>query len=331
MPQLTNRRASTSQRTAELKQRLKDTEKLTEGKACIYATGSYGRGEASPYSDLDVFIATKVQKDKNETVVSQLNRLDEICVKADLIRATTALGFPAFSGDGRYLQTHTTHELIGALGKPNDDYVNTFTARLLLLLESKPLTGAQVHTDIAGEIIGKYWEDYPGHSSDFRPAFLTNDILRLWRTLCVNYEAFTEREPPESLPKRRLQNYKLAHSRLLTCYSAILYLLFVYGRHNTVSPSDALQLFQTTPTERIERLASEVDDASARDTFQTILARYDEFLTNTNAPESELLALFAQTEFRRGAVESSKKFGELIFTALQQVGVGNSFYRMIVV
>jgi hypothetical protein len=85
-----------------------------------------------------------------------------------------AVGFPPFSADGRYLQKYTTQDLIGTLGKPEDDYTNTFTARLLLLLESKPLLGAEVHTEIAEEIIEKYWVDYPDHSSDFRPAFLTN-------------------------------------------------------------------------------------------------------------------------------------------------------------
>lgn len=103
MTGLKERRKFTNQRIADVKERLRGTEKLTDGKACVYATGSYGRGEASSHSDLDVFIAAKAQVDKP---VSQLNRLDEICVKADLIRVTNALGFPPFSGDGRYLQKY---------------------------------------------------------------------------------------------------------------------------------------------------------------------------------------------------------------------------------
>jgi predicted nucleic acid-binding protein len=226
---------------------------------------------------------------------------------------------------------NTTYDLIGTLGTPQDDYTNTFTARLLLLLESKPLLGADVHTDIAEEIIEKYWIDYPDHSSDFRPTFLANDILRLWRTLCVNYEAFTQREPRHLRAKRRLQKYKLAHSRLLTCYSAILNLLFLYGNNKTVSPSDALQLFQTTPTERIERLAKEVNSDSIRETFRAILERYDKFLTETNAAESDLITRFERMEFRQAAVQASREFGDLVFRALEQLGEGNAFYRMIVV
>lgn len=328
MTGLKDRRKFTSQRIADVRERLKDTEKLTVGKACVYATGSYGRGEASPHSDLDVFIAAKTHIDKP---VSQLNRLDEICVKADLIRVTDDLGFPPFSGDGRYLQKYTTHDLIGTLGTPQDDYTNTFTARLLLLLESRPLLGTEVHTEIAEEIIEKYWIDYPDHSSDFRPAFLANDILRLWRTLCVNYEAFTQREPRHLRAKRRLQKYKLAHSRLLTCYSAILNLLFLYGRDKTVTPSDALKLFQTTPTERIEHLIDEIGSQSIGETLREILTRYDDFLANTNAAEGDLIGRFERMEFRQVAVDASRDFGDLVFRALEQVGRGNSFYRMIVV
>jgi hypothetical protein len=62
----------------------------------------------------------------------------------------------------------------------------------------------------------------PWRCSSVVPAFLANDILRIWRTFCVNYEARTETEPAEKKAKRKLKNYKLEHSRLLTCYSALL-------------------------------------------------------------------------------------------------------------
>ena len=67
------------------------------------------------------------------------------------------------------------------------------------------------------------------------PAFLSNDILRLWRTLCVNYEARTKTTPEQEKAKRELTNYKLKHSRLLTCYSGILYLLAIFKARGTVA------------------------------------------------------------------------------------------------
>ena len=59
MGELANRRSETAVRISKLRDRLKVVEALAEGKACVYATGSFGRSEASRYSDLDLFIVGK--------------------------------------------------------------------------------------------------------------------------------------------------------------------------------------------------------------------------------------------------------------------------------
>jgi len=82
--ELAKRRALTLQLIASLRDRLSDAEKLADGKACVYATGSFGRGEANRNSDLDLFIVGLSSPDSKS---SMLNRLDEICIKADLIEA----------------------------------------------------------------------------------------------------------------------------------------------------------------------------------------------------------------------------------------------------
>jgi predicted nucleotidyltransferase len=42
-----------------LRERLKSSEQIVKSKACVYATGSFGRGEASMHSDLDLFIGKR--------------------------------------------------------------------------------------------------------------------------------------------------------------------------------------------------------------------------------------------------------------------------------
>ena len=91
-----------------------------------------------------------------------------------------------------------------------------------MLLESRPLLGRPIYDHIQQAVLNAYWKDYDDHKLDFMPAFLGNDILRLWRTFCVNYEATTKTMPERARAKRRVKNYKLKHSRLLTCYSALL-------------------------------------------------------------------------------------------------------------
>ena len=195
MDELSNRQSQTEKRLTILRQKLKSAEGIAAGKACVYATGSFGRGEASAHSDLDLFIVGKrngkAGPDGKEG--SLLSGLDAILIKADLIETTRELGIPEFSGDGRYLVHYSVHDFTKTLGTPEDDVTNTFTARLLLLLESCALVEEGVYREVLEEVVTAYWRDYEDHKTSFMPAFLANDILRLWRTFCVNYEARTER------------------------------------------------------------------------------------------------------------------------------------------
>lgn len=138
---LAERRARTSAKIQVLRNELGEAEALASAKACVYATGSYGRGEPSSHSDLDLFILAKSDADGK----SLLRKLDEIRIKADLIEVTKRFGFKDFSRDGQYLDQHTLYEFTHTLGTEHDDVTNTFTARLLLLLESRPLLGAPVY------------------------------------------------------------------------------------------------------------------------------------------------------------------------------------------
>lgn len=333
MGQLSDRRSQTSGRIETLRKKLSEAEEIAVGKACVYATGSFGRCEASIHSDLDLFIVSKMSgaKPADGKPRSLLKRLDDIRIKADLIEATRELNIPEFSGDGRYLVHYSVHELTSTLGKPEDDALNTFTARLLLLLESKPLVEAAVYKDVIEEVIAPYWKDFADHKGDFVPAFLTNDILRLWRTFCVNYEANTSSEPTIENAKRKSKNYKLKHSRLLTCYSALLYLLAVYGSRNTVTLDDVVRMTELTPTERLEWLLEQGDIAEARDAVQTLLEQYDRFLISTNVSEKELIARFQDRAVSRDYMASANAFGQTMFEALTKIGRGSRLHRLLVV
>lgn len=323
---LDRRRQETGRRLDQLRALLRETEKLCRNKASIYVTGSFGRGEASAYSDLDLFVAGGNRGRKR-----LLARLDEIRVKAHLIEATRELGIPDFSGDGEYLRHYTVKELVGTLGKPQDDASNTFTARLLLLLESRPLVEQTVYRKIIGDVIRAYWRDYKDHRREFVPAFLANDILRLWRTLCVNYEARTSTEPERKRAKRRLKNYKLKHSRLLTCYSALLYLLAVFAERGTVTPKDALEMAELTPTERLEWLLGRSRFQRSRRSVASLLSAYERFLGETDAPEDELIRRFMNRRKVQDYQRYANRLGDSVFRALEGIGGGNTFYRLLVV
>src|SRR5947209_19624774 len=319
---LNRRRKDTQRRIEKLRTKLAEAETRCRGKACVYATGSYGRREASRRSDLDLFIVG--HGSFNEPALSGL---DEILIKADLIDVTRQLRIQDFSGDGEYLKHYPIKKLVGRLGTPRDDVENTFTARLLLLLESFPLLGETVYQQITDEVIKAYWKDYEQNKNTYMPAFLANDILRMWRTFCVNYEAFTHSEPAEKMAKRRLKNYKLKHSRLLTCYSALLYLLAVFTKKKTVSPTDAKNMISLTPTARLEWLLEQSHCRKAHRAIRNLVVQYEAFLSKTDAPEPELLELFMDKQKRERHFGSKYAFGDSVAEVLGVLGEGSLFYR----
>jgi predicted nucleotidyltransferase len=334
MSELAKRQEFSKGRLNKLRGSLSEASKIAAGKACVYVTGSFGRLEASEHSDLDVFIAGRSDR-SGEGIAPKnlLNHLDEICLQAELIKTSSGFGFPKFTGDGRYLDNHSIHEFTSTLGTERDDVTNTFTARLLLLLESKSLVEEAVYTEVVREVIKSYWRDYADHSSNFMPAFLANDILRLWRTFCVNYEARTERKPDFEKAKGKLKNYKLKHSRILTCYSALLYLLQTYVQNGTVSPDDAIKMVGLTPICRLKWLRDV--NPKVTEIVQKLLDQYDRFLTTTNATDTALQERFANREVARSLSEDALTLGNLMFSALGQVGNveggGSDFYRLLVV
>ncbi len=311
-----------------LRKELSNASEICAEKACIYATGSFGRREASEFSDVGLFIVS-LGADKEDR--HWLTNLDGILIKADLIIATKKLSFPPFSGDGRFLQPHTAQSLIATTGTEADDATNTFTARLLLLLESQPLIGKEVHTRIIDDVIAKYWSEFPDHADHFMPAYLANDVLRYWRTLCLNYEARTSEQTPTDRAKRKLANYKLKHSRMLTCFSALLFLLDLYVKSCTVTVPDVKKMVSLTPTSRVNAVAENSTNEKLTSVTENLLELYEEFLSVTSADPSEQIRLFSDEPQRRKLREQQSRFGDLVYEALHSIGEGNRFYRRLVV
>jgi predicted nucleotidyltransferase len=324
--EIKRRRVETQHRLTELRELLSNAAGRADGKACIYVTGSYGRGEASQFSDLDAFIVGRETGGRRA-----LTRLDEICIKADLILSSRQLKIKEFDGDGKYLVHYSSEQLTTSIGKPTDDADNTLSARLLMLLESKPIIGDDVYNEAISDIISAYWRDYEDHKPDFIPAYLGNDILRLWRTFCVNYEARSETSPPEKKYKRRVKNFKLKFSRMLTCYSALLEMLGAHRTLGTLSPDDAIGIVQRSPTGRLEYLLQDRIHASAHDGLKALLDLYNRFLEMTAAPEEHLVEQFSNKEYYRAALETAEQFGDQLYQVLLVIGDNSRLLRLLIV
>ncbi|GGK23398.1 nucleotidyltransferase domain-containing protein [Salinarimonas ramus] len=324
---LHQRREFSAAQFLKLRDKLERASELIAGTACVYATGSYGRMEAGPDSDLDLFILSH----GNSAEEPRLSRLDETLVKANLIEATRALGIPDFDGDGRYLVGHTVHGLVESLGKPEDDADNTLTARLLLVLEGKPLLGEESYDAAMRGVLAAYWRDFEDHADQFEPAFFVNDVLRLWRTFCVNFEARTRDYSGPKRAKRRVKNFKLKHSRMLTCYSTLLCLLTEFRERGTVTLDIAVDITRTSPTERLERLQARPAAKVAEHELQTLVAIYDEFLQISAGSEADVAARFEDKEEAVRLMADAERFGDQIAAALRKIGDGTRLHRIMTV
>lgn len=329
---ISSRRSYTERKTQALRLTLSPSEEILNRKACVYATGSFGRLEAYEESDLDLFIVgLDDEADEAGTSSSSLSNLDAILVKSDLIRAVREAGIKDFDGDGKYLYHYSVSEFTRTLGKPEDDANNTLTGRLLMFLESQPLLGVDVYKAIIRKVIDAYWRDYDDHKNEFIPAYLSNDILRLWRTFCVNYEARTERKPDSKKIKGKIKNYKLKHSRMLTCYSALLYLLFIYKVKQTVAPEDAFDMTQMTPTQRLEWILSQSAAGEAHSDIGALIGQYEKFLELTSVGEAKLSEIFLDKNKYSSYMQESRNFGDCMYKALSKIDENSRYYRIIVV
>lgn len=302
-------------RLKEISNRISQIPQLKDSTLCVFATGSYGRLEASENSDIDLFLIDT--GDLKET-----SNLNKTIINAEIIKICRILELPEFSNDGLYLKAIWLKEIQTYLGSPTDDYNNYFTARLLMLLESKSLYDASLYDKCITTIIDCYYHDFPDHVKSFKPIFLANDIIRFWKTLCLNYEhkriGHTDLFDKDDTEHKKLvtatKNLKLKFSRKLTCFSFILCLV---DFDKTINPEDIKQISSLSPTERLEYLKNKNAEVGGK--IQKALNSYQWFIDKTQIPSKDMIEWIKDKKERDNAFERSRQFEEELFEILQVI------------
>lgn len=261
-------RAGRSRRTiAKVQRQLRKRPACNRQDLCVYAAGSLARHEAGRVSDLDLFfIGHRPRRKLGERSISRLQELEAF---AELIRLNDELHLQPFSGDGQYLKIHELTDIIEGTGSSADDSENLFTTRLLLLLESQPLSGTRVYRLAVRRVLEMYFRDGRGRGQ-FRPLFLLNDILRYWRTLCLNYER-TRFTPGKPWWKR---NLNLKFPRKLTVFSTVLTIIAT----KMTTAEEFLSICHLTPMQRLAYALDCMEDQSLMKPFKSVLDDYEDFL-----------------------------------------------------
>ncbi|MGB2931931.1 MAG: DUF294 nucleotidyltransferase-like domain-containing protein [Methyloceanibacter sp.] len=165
---------------------------------CVAITGSYGRLEASTESDFDYFIMTS--RDPEASELKEFGERVGAAVR-DRIGKLPSAGGPFH----RITAADSMTRNIGGQHEKNED----LTRRILLLIEGRPVAGEAYFRKIRSDIISRYIsEEIKTHQLGL---FFLNDLIRYYRTMCVDFEYKTIEEG-KSWGDR---NIKLVFSRKL--------------------------------------------------------------------------------------------------------------------
>jgi hypothetical protein len=161
------------------------------------------------------------------------------------------------------------------IGAANED-MRSFAKRLLLLLETQPVYKRDGYQTVADAVVQSYAEKYVAKDPRKEWGFLINDLIRYFRSLCVNYQWDFENEHG----KWPLRNIKLRHSRLIM-YGGLLMLLGECSREREDKVTWLKNRLNLTPLERIALVYSANQDTN----FFRLAGFYDTFLGMLSKPE----------------------------------------------
>jgi hypothetical protein len=194
---------------------------------------------------------------------------------------------------------------------------------MLLLLESRCLFGRPAYNDIVARILERYWS---AEHQSWLPYFLINDLVRYWKTLCLNYEI---RPKDDSRGRRHLDVLKLRYSRMWTCFSGLAYLLAgVEG--SAIARTRVETMVSATPVERMLDIAERRASASAH--VDELLHLYVAFLKLTSSiPKPELEQQLVDPEQWEAAKASSDEFGRAMHRLIADLTAGTAVERFLLI
>jgi predicted nucleotidyltransferase len=283
-PNLIAARERTAERLAQMRERVVPI--ALPDDASIVLFGSWGRGELTEHSDDDwlLLVDGEVRDEVHGPAVAALREL----LGAEDRKPGTQGVF------GAAVSAQALARRIGL----DEDTNRSLTRRMLLLLESVPVAGDAVYARCWERVLDTYLDD---STKDFRPPrFLLNDLVRYWRTICVDFVG-KEREDEE---KWGLRNAKLRTGRKLLFAAGLLPILLC-DRHRCAEMREFLVAQLRAPA--TDRLAAAFESYDLADGGGRALGAYDRWIgmIGDERTRAELAAV------RRDSVDASGAFAQV--------------------
>lgn len=307
-------------------------------RACIYVTGSMAREEATESSDLDLFAIDGVPDPLTASRFQPLSYVEACHLISALDDVRLASKFRPFSRGGEFIVPHSFESLISEIGSPADDASNTFTARILLLLNSRALLNHEAYSLARAQVLDSYWTrgepDQP-----FLPIMLTNDIRRWWGVLGLNFELANRRKPDSNTSavpdksgprpaERRLETLKLRYAKLLSVYSVLIALIHDSGPDGLLRVQ-AERIFDMTPVQRLISVAT--DNMSTNSEIASLVRRllesYDKYLQFVSPHKEEMLTRLTDEPTWEMQKKKSYEFHKYVVKLFQLVGGEKTLYE----
>jgi hypothetical protein len=248
----------------------------------VVLVGSWGRAELTSGSDDDFIIL--VGEPERDPIKPSLDQISEVFGRAP-------------GADGPLGEVAVGAKLVKEIGLDQDDNEN-LTQRMLLILESVAASNDDVRVTVRGQILDRYLDESikPFHP----PRFFLNDVVRYWRTVCVDFAA----KEHKGREKWGLRNAKLRISRKMLFASGLLPILECGDLDMGAIRPFLDERLALLPTDRVAAsfLQHDAIDAGIR-----TLAAFDEFLgkLDDEAVREELASIED-----RDAARNSTAFGD---------------------
>lgn len=276
--------------------------------------GSWARHELTDASDHDWAVLVESSIVPSDVVESVLAGAHAHLGQGDAKPGATEIFGTSFTCD----------ELVQRIGLEDDSNRN-LTRRMLTLLESVAVVGPDAHLRAWDRVLRQYLEP----SKDYRPPrFLLNDVVRYWRTMCVDFEGKGRKDPGDD--KWVTRNAKLRLSRKVLFAAGLVPVLAC----SAYSKSDQLpfltQQLRAAPVDRLAQAFLQLDDSSGVGAGVRGIGAYDRFveLMSSNDVRTELRTLTAQTRHGSDIWAEIDSLGQQLESSLLSLLFGNDLSRV---